>query len=87
MELATSCLLTVIVLVSCSIGYSGAADCTGNGGSPTDIAETVVVDKGGRGHFSTIQAAINSVPSGNSQWIRILINPGTYKYNSSTSNN
>lgn len=44
-----------------------------------DIAKTVVVSHNGKGDFRTIQAAIDSVPSGNNNWIRIYLKHGTYK--------
>ncbi|XP_010039595.2 probable pectinesterase 66 [Eucalyptus grandis] len=54
---------------------SRAADCTaGNEG------DAITVDLNGRGHFTSVQKAIDSVPSGNSKWITIRVNPGTYKY-------
>ncbi|XP_023548294.1 probable pectinesterase 29 [Cucurbita pepo subsp. pepo] len=40
---------------------------------------TVVVDQSGHGNFSTIQAAIDSVPSNNMFWVSIHINPGIYR--------
>ncbi|KAL3749956.1 hypothetical protein ACJRO7_010999 [Eucalyptus globulus] len=53
---------------------SRAADCTaGNEG------DAITVDLFGRGHFTSVQKAIDSVPSGNSKWITIRVNPGTYK--------
>ncbi|KAH6768376.1 Pectin lyase-like superfamily protein [Perilla frutescens var. frutescens] len=41
--------------------------------------ETVDVDPTGKGHFRTIQAAINSVPSQNKHWICIRIKKGVYR--------
>ena len=38
----------------------------------------IVVDSGGKGDFKTVQAAIDSVASGNKERVRILIRPGTY---------
>ncbi|KAA0048077.1 putative pectinesterase 66 [Cucumis melo var. makuwa] len=43
------------------------------------VQSVVVVDKSGRGDFQTVQAAIDSVPPNNNQWIKIQINPGVYK--------
>ncbi|XP_010511289.1 PREDICTED: putative pectinesterase 10 [Camelina sativa] len=40
--------------------------------------KTVVVSHNGKGHFRTIQEAVDSVPSGNKQWIRIYLKHGTY---------
>ncbi len=38
-----------------------------------------VVAKDGSGNYSTVQAAVNSVPSGNSSRVTIVVKPGTYK--------
>ncbi|GMI96119.1 hypothetical protein like AT3G24130 [Hibiscus trionum] len=40
---------------------------------------TVTVDQSGRGDFSTIQSAINSIPPDNGYWHCINVNPGTYR--------
>ncbi|CAL8164609.1 unnamed protein product [Prunus armeniaca] len=42
------------------------------------VSNTIVVDKSGRGNFTTVQEAIDSIPSNNSLWTRILINHGLY---------
>ncbi|KAM6578637.1 hypothetical protein CsatB_030474 [Cannabis sativa] len=42
------------------------------------ISKIITVDKKGSGDFNTIQAAIDSIPSGNTQWIKIQISPATY---------
>lgn len=39
----------------------------------------IVVDANGKGQFSTVQAAINSVPANNKNPVTIKVNPGTYK--------
>ena len=39
----------------------------------------IVVASDGSGQFKTIQAAIDSIPDGNTEWKLILIKPGTYK--------
>ncbi|WZZ86810.1 hypothetical protein YC2023_115389 [Brassica napus] len=43
-----------------------------------DIEKTVVVGQSGATHFKTIQAAIDSVPSGNNKWIKIQLQNGIY---------
>ncbi|PKI32028.1 hypothetical protein CRG98_047591 [Punica granatum] len=80
MQLLRFCLLIINGLFLLSIGVSAAADCAGSSGSSSvKIAWNIVVDRNGGGDFKTVQDAIDSVPSNNSQWIRISINPGTYK--------
>uniref|UniRef100_A0A803PW85 pectinesterase n=1 Tax=Cannabis sativa TaxID=3483 RepID=A0A803PW85_CANSA len=40
--------------------------------------KTITVDKSGKGDFTTVQQAIDSVPEDNNAWIRIHIKAGTY---------
>ncbi|XP_042058447.1 probable pectinesterase 29 [Salvia splendens] len=42
-------------------------------------AATIVVDQSNQGSFTTVQAAINSVPSGNIEWTIINIREGIYR--------
>ena len=42
--------------------------------------QIITVDKNGFGNFKTIQAAIDSIPPGNNNWIKIQINTGIYTY-------
>jgi hypothetical protein len=42
--------------------------------------KTIVVSQSDTSNFTTIQSAIDSVPTGNSQWIHIQISPGVYRY-------
>jgi pectin methylesterase-like acyl-CoA thioesterase len=44
-----------------------------------NVATTIIVDQSGKGNFNTIQSAIDSIPSQNSQWTRIQISPGIYR--------
>lgn len=41
---------------------------------------TITVDPSGRGNFSKIQSAIDSVPSNNKYWTTIKIKAGVYRY-------
>lgn len=41
---------------------------------------TITVDSKGKGNFKTIQAAINSIPDGNTRRITIQINDGVFRY-------
>lgn len=40
---------------------------------------TIKVDINGNGEFTSIQAAVDSVPEGNSQWIIIHVRKGIYR--------
>lgn len=42
------------------------------------VASTITVDKSGHGTFNTIQAAIDSIPSQNTQWVIVQIYPAIY---------
>ncbi|KAF8387651.1 hypothetical protein HHK36_026305 [Tetracentron sinense] len=72
--------LRLFLLVSLSIficsDVSRAQDCSAG---TSKVAYTITVDQSGRGNFTTVQDAINSVPSHNAQWIQIHINPGMYR--------
>uniref|UniRef100_A0A0E0LP76 pectinesterase n=1 Tax=Oryza punctata TaxID=4537 RepID=A0A0E0LP76_ORYPU len=43
------------------------------------VAETITVDHRGGGDFRTVQAAVDSVPDGNREWIRIHVKKGNYR--------
>ena len=51
--------------------------CTDGAGK---IWKTIVVDQSGHGDFTTVQSAVNSVPDGNRDWVRIHIKRGTYRF-------
>ncbi|KAH7521106.1 hypothetical protein JRO89_XSUnG0111600 [Xanthoceras sorbifolium] len=76
-----SVLMRSLLLLLVSIGVGRAEDCTfKKGGSDAAAAYTITVDKyPSKGEFGTVQAAIDSVPENNHQWIRIHIKPGIYK--------
>lgn len=50
-----------------------ATDCTGP-------PKTITVSQTGQAQFNTLQSAIKSVPSQNSQWTRIQISSGVYRF-------
>ncbi|KAH7440755.1 hypothetical protein KP509_03G008900 [Ceratopteris richardii] len=52
-----------------------------DGGSAAATASTgsIVVSQDGDGNFKTVQAAVDSIPKGNTERIIILIKPGIYK--------
>ncbi|KAL1221164.1 putative pectinesterase 29 [Cardamine amara subsp. amara] len=43
-----------------------------------DVVKTVVVSPNGAANFKTIQDAIDYIPSGNKNWIKIILSPGIY---------
>uniref|UniRef100_A0A2C9WNC1 Pectinesterase n=1 Tax=Manihot esculenta TaxID=3983 RepID=A0A2C9WNC1_MANES len=63
----------VVLLLHCSSSDCEASDCQPN------TINTITVDISGHGNFTSVQTAIDSVPEGNTQWIRIQISPGTYR--------
>ncbi len=56
---------------------------TGGGGAgngcPAGIQKTITVAKDGSGQYTTVQAAVNSVASGNTTPTEIYVKPGTYQ--------
>ncbi|KAI5326310.1 hypothetical protein L3X38_035384 [Prunus dulcis] len=42
------------------------------------VSAAIIVDQNGHGNFTTVQQAIDSIPSNNSQWTRIHINHAIY---------
>lgn len=59
-----------LILFVCHVVLAVASSCR----------TTLVVDQSGKGHFKSIQSAIDHVPSGNRNWICIQVNAGIYKY-------
>ncbi|CAH9071762.1 unnamed protein product [Cuscuta epithymum] len=49
------------------------------GGGQNENYTTIYVDSSGQGNYQTIQAAIDSVPADNKDWICIHIKAGTYR--------
>ena len=45
---------------------------------PPNISKYIIVDKYGRGQYTSVQAAIDSVPKNNMQWVYIKINAAVY---------
>lgn len=62
----------LLLFLCCSLG-GAAMDCSGN-----KIVHTIVVDQQGKGDFTTVQAAIDSIKENNDQWVKIHVNPGKY---------
>ncbi|KAJ3685973.1 hypothetical protein LUZ61_015137 [Rhynchospora tenuis] len=44
-----------------------------------EVSKHIYVSSNGYGNFKSIQAAIDSIPEGNSQWIRIHVEKGVYR--------
>ncbi|PAN14311.2 hypothetical protein PAHAL_2G471100 [Panicum hallii] len=42
------------------------------------VSRTITVHRQGRGDFRTVQSAVDSVPDGNRNWIKIHVNAGSY---------
>lgn len=42
------------------------------------VSRTITVDRQGRGDFPTVQSAVDSVPDGNRDWIKIHVHAGSY---------
>nr|POE55929.1 putative pectinesterase 29 [Quercus suber] len=53
--------------------------CELNQANPFKVALTSTVDIAGKGNFTTIQSAVDSIPSGNTKWMRIQILAGVYE--------
>ncbi|CAN0897268.1 Putative pectinesterase 52 [Linum grandiflorum] len=73
-------LITLSLLLSAvSLAPAAAQECGGKPGfwGPAN-SRKVAWSGGGQGVFSTVQSAIDSVPSQNSQWVKIHITAGTY---------
>ncbi|URE38104.1 pectinesterase [Musa troglodytarum] len=47
------------------------------------ISKTITVNKNGGADLSSIQAAINSIPDDNNQWIKVQVAPGVHRFPSS----
>ena len=44
------------------------------------VSRTITVDSKGGGDFRRIQAAVNLVPDGNREWVRIHVRAGRYRF-------
>lgn len=44
-----------------------------------ETGKTIIVDQKGQGNFTSVQAAIDSIPRNNNLWTRIYIKAGIYK--------
>ncbi|TXG72574.1 hypothetical protein EZV62_001153 [Acer yangbiense] len=69
--------LCILFMVGCELGEAkqGKYLIAGN----KAVACQIVVDQSGHGTFSSIQSAINSIPSDNQNWVCIFITAGIYR--------
>ncbi|KAK6260351.1 Pectinesterase, partial [Theobroma cacao] len=72
-------ILALIFIVLLYFSISKALECQLNNANKFKVAHTIRVDQSGKGDFKTIQNAIDSIPSNNDKWIRILISPGHFR--------
>ncbi|KAL5783721.1 hypothetical protein ACOSP7_008750 [Xanthoceras sorbifolium] len=73
--------LSIILVLSLYSGFGGCyhEDAETNVVEPqVAIAKTITVDQSGHGDFNSVQAAINSIPQNNNQWIRVYVKAGVY---------
>ncbi|EEE67729.1 hypothetical protein OsJ_25409 [Oryza sativa Japonica Group] len=63
-------LLPLLLLLGVFIATSSAA---------APVSRTITVDHQGGGDFTLVQSAVNSVPDGNRDWIKIHVNAGSYE--------
>ena len=71
---------SIFIVLLLYFSISEALDCELDNGNIFNVAETITVDQSGKGNFKSVQNAIDSIPSDNNKWIRILISPGTFRY-------
>jgi len=69
-----------IFQITCILAAQGPIQCKTNDQDPSKVFYTITVSKSGRGNFTTIKKAIESIPRENDKWVKIFVMPGTYKY-------
>jgi hypothetical protein len=78
-----SCLYFALLLCSFQLGFANENFLKyGKGSNPhrkTLPYRTLLIDKSGHGNFSSIQSAIDSIPSDNKNWVCIHVRAGTYR--------
>ena len=52
----------------------------GRAPAPPAVSRTITVDQQGGGDFTSVQSAVNFVPDGNREWVRIHVKSGSYRY-------
>ncbi|KAK3418078.1 hypothetical protein EUGRSUZ_H04048 [Eucalyptus grandis] len=83
--------LLAALVVSVSVGLLPPATAAAHGSSPATVIDSplltqkintdraIKVDINGNGDFKSVQAAVDSVPSGNSKWVIIHVRKGVYR--------
>ncbi|XP_035548683.1 putative pectinesterase 52 [Juglans regia] len=71
----------ILILSAFSFRISSAVVCRNGQDAASKVAYTLTVNKyskPGPAIFNTIEAAINTIPPNNDQWVRVFISPGIY---------
>ncbi|WP_327717913.1 pectinesterase family protein [Streptomyces sp. NBC_00490] len=69
----------VPALLKSGAGPRSSIGTTATASTKAATATTLTVAKDGSGQYSTVQAAVNAVPAGNSSRVVISVKPGTYR--------
>lgn len=67
-----------VLLFTCHLGTTNAKSFFKLGSRAASCQ--IVVDHSGHGNFSSIQSAIDNIPSNNKNWVCIFIKAGIYRY-------
>ncbi|KAJ8447086.1 hypothetical protein Cgig2_022815 [Carnegiea gigantea] len=68
-----------IFQTTCILAAKDPIQCKTNDRDPSKVFYTITISKSGRGNFTTVKKAIESIPRGNDKWVKIFVMPGTYK--------
>jgi pectin methylesterase-like acyl-CoA thioesterase len=74
-------LIILQLLTTLNAKVPTAIDCR-NGNGASKVPYTITVNKSGKpgpGIFNTVQAAIDSIPPNNDEWVKVVIFSGIYK--------
>ncbi|KAK9704982.1 hypothetical protein RND81_07G024900 [Saponaria officinalis] len=78
MKIPFKILVLIFIYELYYFSLSTAVECKSSSDS-SKVAYTITVSKTGGANFTTIMAAVNSIPTTNNQWIKIFISPGIYQ--------
>ncbi|XP_042518615.1 probable pectinesterase 55 [Macadamia integrifolia] len=76
MQLFSKLFIFISMALRWSLDFPLIREATVDCGS--NVAYTITVDKNGHGNFTTVQGAIDSIPSNNNQWVCISVQAGIY---------